>query len=178
VTGPPSLRDLFFGFMRVALSGFGGVMPWARRMIVDDEQWMTNAEFVDLLALAQLLPGPNIVNVSIGVGARFHGAAGAVVAFSGLMLAPVALVIVLGMLYARFGHLAPLRRAFPGIAAVAAGMVIAMALRIAPLLRGRPAAVVITVLAFLGAGVMRWPLGWVVLGLAPVSIALAAWERK
>jgi chromate transporter len=164
--------------MRVALSGFGGVMPWARRMIVDDRHWMSDADFVDLLALAQLLPGPNIVNVSIGVGGRFHGAAGALVAFAGLMLAPVMLVIVLGILYARFGHLAPLRRAFPGIAAVAAGMVIAMALRIAPLLRGRPAAVAIAVLAFLGAGVLRWPLGWVVLSLAPLSIALATWDRR
>lgn len=139
---------------------------------------MSEEEFVDLLAIAQLLPGPNIVNVAIGVGARFHGGLGAVVAFAGLIVAPVTLVIVLGTLYARFGHLAPLRRAFPGIAAVAAGMVIAMALRIAPLLRGRRAAIVIAVLAFLGAGVLRWPLGWVVLTLAPLSVAIAAWERR
>lgn len=162
----------------MALSGFGGVMPWARRMMVEEKRWMSEAEFVDLLALSQLLPGPNIVNVAIGVGTRFHGAPGALVAFAGLMVAPVALCIVLGLLYARFGDLAPLRRAFPGIAAVAAGMVIAMALRIAPLLRGRRAALGIAVLAFLGAGIMRWPLGWVVLALAPLSIALAAWERR
>jgi chromate transporter len=174
----PSLGGLFFGFMRVALSAFGGVLPWARRMIVDDRRWMTDAEFVDILALAQLLPGPNIVNVSIGVGARFHGAIGALVAFGGLMLAPVALVIALGLLYLHVGQLAPLRRAFPGIAAVAAGMVIAMALRIAPLLRGRPAAIAIAALAFLGAGVLRLPLGWVVLVLAPISVALAAWGRR
>jgi len=177
VTGP-SLGGLFFGFMRVALSGFGGVLPWARRMIVEEKRWMSDAEFVDLLALSQLLPGPNIVNVAIGVGARFHGAAGAVIAFAGLMLAPVTLMIVLGTLYLGFGHLAPLRRAFPGIAAVAAGMVIAMALRITPLLRRRRAAIAISVLAFLGAGVLRWPLGWVVLSLAPVSVALARWEGR
>ena len=138
---------------------------------------MSEVDFVDLLAISQLLPGPNIVNVAIGVGARFHGAVGAVVAFLGLMVAPVSVCIVLGTLYARFGDVAPLRRAFPGIAAVAAGMVIAMALRIAPLLRGRHVAIAIAILAFLGAGIMRWPLGWVVLTLAPVSVALAARER-
>jgi chromate transporter len=146
-------------------------------MMVEEKRWMSEIDFVDLLAISQLLPGPNIVNVAIGVGARFHGAVGAVVAFLGLMVAPVTVCIVLGTLYARFGDVAPLRRAFPGIAAVAAGMVIAMALRIAPLLRGRRVAIAIAILAFLGAGVMRWPLGWVVLTLAPVSVALAARER-
>jgi len=152
-------------------------MPWARRMMVEEKRWMSEIDFVDLLAISQLLPGPNIVNVAIGAGARFHGAVGAVVAFLGLMVAPVTVCIVLGTLYAHFGDVAPLRRAFPGIAAVAAGMVIAMALRIAPLLRGRRVAIAIAILAFLGAGLMRWPLGWVVLTLAPVSVALAARER-
>ena len=173
---PVTLAQLFFGFLRVALSGFGGVMPWARRMMVD-ERWMSEAEFVDLLALCQLLPGPNIVNVSIAVGARFHGVTGALVAFAGLMVAPTVLVIALGVLYLQLGHLAPLRRAFSGIAAVAAGMVIAMALRIATVLRGRPLAVGIAVLAFVGAGILRWPLGWIVLGLAPLSILIAARTR-
>lgn len=168
--------QLFFGFLRVALSGFGGVMPWARRMMVD-ERWMSEAEFVDLLALCQLLPGPNIVNVSIAVGARFHGVTGAVAAFAGLMIAPTALVIALGVLYLELGHLAALRRAFSGVAAVAAGMVIVMALRIATVLRGRPLAIGIAILAFVGAGILRWPLGWIVLGLAPLSILIAARHR-
>ena len=175
--GAVTLPMLFFGFMRVALSGFGGVMPWARRMIVDERRWMTEAEFVDVLALCQLLPGPNIVNVAIAVGGRFQGVTGAVVAFAGLMIAPIALVIALGVLYLELGHLAPLRRAFSGIAAVAAGMVIAMALRIAVVLHGRPLAIAVALLAFLGAGVLRWPLGWVVLALAPLSILIAARTR-
>jgi chromate transporter len=174
---PVTLAMLFFGFLRVALSGFGGVMPWARRMMVDERRWMSEAEFVDLLALCQLLPGPNIVNVAIAVGARFHGLTGALVAFAGLMIGPTALVIALGLLYLQLGHLAPLRRAFSGIAAVAAGMVIAMALRIAVVLRGRPFAVVVAVLAFVAAGILRWPLGWIVLALAPLSILVAARTR-
>ena len=178
MTAPPvSLAGLFAGFLRVGLSGFGGVMPWARRMMVEERRWLTEAEFVDILALCQLLPGPNIVNVSIAVGTRFHGVAGALAAFTGLMVAPVTLVIVLGLLYARLDHLVPLRAAFSGIAAVAAGMVIAMAFRIAGVLRGRPVAIAIALAAFLGAGVLRWPLGWLVLVLAPLSVIIAARSR-
>ena len=146
-------------------------------MVVDEKQWMSEIEFVEVLSLAHVLPGPNIVNVSVAVGARFHGALGAVAAFAGLMVAPVALVIVLGTLYARFGHLAPLRSAFSGVAAVAAGMVITMALRMTTVLRPRPAAMVIALLAFVGIAVMRWPLAWVMLILAPVSIAMSVIQR-
>jgi chromate transporter len=152
-------------------------MPWARRMMVEERRWLTEAQFVDILALCQLLPGPNIVNVSIAVGTRFHGVTGALAAFTGLMVAPITLVIVLGLLYAGLDHLAPLRAAFSGISAVAAGMVIAMAFRIAGVLRRRPAAIAIALVAFAGAGIMRWPLAWLVVVLAPVSVAIAARSR-
>jgi chromate transporter len=65
VTGPPPLSDLFLGFMRVALSGFGGVVPWARRMIVDEKHWMSDADFVDLYALGRAAPGPNMMIVTL-----------------------------------------------------------------------------------------------------------------
>jgi chromate transporter len=176
---PPAVSRsaLFLGFLRVALSGFGGVMPWARRMIVEDKRWMGEREFLDLLALCQLLPGPNIVNVSIAVGARFHGISGALLAFTGLMLGPLTLIVALGLLYAGYGHAAPVRGALSGISAVAAGLVIAMALRMAGTLRARPVALVIALLGFTGAGILRVPLGWVVLVLAPLSVALAAAAR-
>ena len=177
-TPPVSLGALFLGFFRTSLSGFGGVLPWARRMIVDERRWLTEAEFLDILAVCQLLPGPNIVNVAIAVGARFHGVVGSVVAFLGLIAGPLALVVFLGMLYARYADLAPLRGALRGISAVAAGLVIAMGLRSARAVQGRPAAIVIAGLAFAGAGLLRWPLHWIVLALAPVSIAIAAWERR
>jgi chromate transporter len=153
------------------------VLPWARRMIVDEKQWMDELQFVEVLSIAHLLPGPNIVNVAIAVGARFHGVRGALTAFAGLMVVPVTLVIALGLLYARFGALAPLRSAFSGIAAVAAGMVITMGLRATMVLRGRHVAIVIAVLAFVAVAVLRWPLGWIVLALGPVGVAVAVWER-
>ena len=139
---------------------------------------MTEREFVDVLALCQLLPGPNIVNVAITVGSRFHGAAGAILAVAGLLTGPMAVIVALGLLYGRYGHLAPVRGALSGISAVAAGLVIAMAVRIAGTLRGRPAAFAIAALSFAGVGILRIPLGWVVLVLAPLSVALLAAARS
>src|SRR5690349_2770346 len=101
----PSLLALFLGFLSVGLFGFGGVLPWARRMVVEQRRWMTAAEFTDMLGLCQFLPGGNIMNVTIALGARFHGAAGAATAFVGLMAAPVAIVIALGVIYDRFAEL-------------------------------------------------------------------------
>jgi chromate transporter len=146
-------------------------------MMVEDHRWLSEREFVDILALCQLLPGPNIVNVTIAVGARFHGAVGAVVAFTGLMIVPVTLMVVLGTLYVRYGQAAALRGPLSGIAAVAAGLVLAMALRMGTTLRGRHEALLVAAVTFVAAGVARWPLGWIVLGIAPVSVALAAATR-
>jgi chromate transporter len=146
-------------------------------MIVDQKRWMSEREFLDVLAVCQLLPGPNIVNVSIAVGSRFHGLAGAVMAFTGLMIGPLTVILVLGTLYAGYGHVDPVRGALRGIGAVAAGLVVAMALRMAATLRGRPAALAVAALGFVGAGILRVPLGWVVLVLAPLSVLLAAVAR-
>ncbi|MBV8576720.1 MAG: chromate transporter, partial [Acetobacteraceae bacterium] len=97
----PTIGALFSGFFSTGISGFGGTLPWARRMLVEQRRWLTGPEFTDTLALCQFLPGPNVVNLSIAVGARFQGAAGALAAITGLLAAPVAIVIVLGVIYAR-----------------------------------------------------------------------------
>src|SRR5262245_13561492 len=95
-THVPSLAELFIGFMVVAVSAFGGVLPFARRMVVEQRRWLTGREFTNLLALGQFLPGPNIVNVSVCIGQRFHGWRGSVVAVLGMLAAPTAVVLVLG----------------------------------------------------------------------------------
>lgn len=97
----PSLLALFWGFFTVGMFGFGGVLPWARRMVVEQKRWMSATEFTDMLGLCQFLPGGNIMNVTIALGARFHGVAGAAIAFIGLMAAPVASVIALGVNWPR-----------------------------------------------------------------------------
>src|SRR5215475_4565424 len=132
----PRLAQLFVAFVTVSLSGFGGVLAWTRRMIVERRQWMTPEEFNAAYSLCNFLPGPNIVNFSVVFGSRIAGAWGAVVALAGLLGPPVALVLVLGALYARFGAVEPVRRALGGIAPAAAGLMLANAAKMcAPLLR-------------------------------------------
>ena len=172
-----TLGVLFVGFLRVALSGFGGVLAWARRMIVEERRWLSDADFTDMLSLCQFLPGPNIVNVSIYIGARFRGPLGSLAAFSGLMLAPMAIVLGLALLYDRFGGADIVRGGFRGIAAAAAGLVIAMALKMAAPHRLRPLSLAFGLTAFVAVGVLRWPMLEVLLALAPLSVA-TAWLRR
>src|SRR5215472_9942259 len=135
-TAPPavarlSLSELFFGFLKVGISGFGGVMPFARRMIVEERRWLTEAEFLDVLSLSQFLPGPNIVNVSVIIGRRFHGVSGSIAATSGLMLMPLIVVLLLATLYAQFAQIDAVRNALGGMSASASGLILATALKLA-----------------------------------------------
>jgi chromate transporter len=175
----PALTELFRAFVIVSLSGFGGALPWARRMIVDQKRWMTTEEFNETFALAQFLPGPNVINFSVVFGSRFGGAAGAAVALGGLLGPPLVIVTVLAVLYARFGDLEMLSRILAGITAAAAGLLIAVVVKMAaPLFVTRwnsgPA---IAILAFIGVAIMHWPLPWVFVALAPVSVALSWFKR-
>ncbi|HXD46528.1 MAG TPA: chromate transporter [Pseudolabrys sp.] len=171
----PALTELFVSFVKVALSGFGGALPWARRMIVEQKGWMTAQEFNEAFALSQFLPGPNVVNFSVVFGARFGGAPGAAAAFLGLMLPPLAIVLVLAALYARYGDMPALGRILSGVTCAAVGLLIAVVAKMAmPLFAGRRDwAPLIAIVAFTGVAILRWPLPYVFLGLAPVSIALA-----
>jgi chromate transporter len=170
-------RALFLCFLAMGLTSFGGVLPWARRMLVEERGWLTSKEFLDGLSLGQILPGPNVVNLSIMVGARFHGAIGAVLAFSGLMLAPFAIIMSLAVLYTQFGHLAAVQRAFSGTAAATAGLIVAMGLNMLAKQSKSWRSVGITLLAFCGAGVLGLPLLAVLAVLTPISIFLI-WSQR
>jgi chromate transporter len=154
------------------------VLPFARRALVERRSWLTPDDFNETLSLCQSLPGPNIVNLSIAVGARACGWRGSVAALAGLVGAPVVIVIALGVLYGRFGGLEQVRHAIVGLAAAAAGLVIATAARMAePLLRRRALTAAPFILAaFIAVGVFRLPLPYVLLVLAPLSIAIM-WRR-
>jgi chromate transporter len=177
-----TVAALFLAFLKMGLSGFGGVLPWARRVLVEERGWLTEQEFAETLSLCQFLPGPNIVNVSIHVGARFRGALGSLAAVSGLMLAPCAIVIGLGVLYSRYGQIGPVQDAIGGVAAAAAGLVVAMGIKMAKPIVRRPAAVAFCVASFVAVGMLQWPLILVLLALAPLGVAAAfaeaAWGRR
>jgi chromate transporter len=178
-TERPSLGELFKAFLIVSVSGFGGALPWARRMIVEQRRWMTAEEFNDAFALAQFLPGPNLVNFSVVFGLRFGGRMGAFVAFAGLLGPPLVIVTILAILYAQFGDLEVLSRILKGVTAAAAGLLIAVVAKMAmPMFLKRwNSAPVIAMLAFLGVAIMQLPLPWVFVVLAPVSVVLAWFKR-
>jgi chromate transporter len=176
----PSLFEIFVAFAAIALYGFGGVLAWSRRMVVDEREWMTPEEFNEAYAVCQFLPGPNVVNFSVVFGSRFRGPLGAAVALAGLMGPPMLIVLAIGALYTRYGDIAALQRAFGGMTAAAAGLVIGIVAKMAqPLLRERVGlAPAIAVLVFVAVGVLRWPIYWVLPVLVPVSIAVAWWVRR
>jgi chromate transporter len=154
----PTIFDLFAGFFVVGVCGFGGVLPWARRMIVEQRKWLTQAEFTEMLGLCQFLPGGNIMNVTIALGSRFRGIPGAAACFVGLMTAPVAIVIGLGFVYDQYADFAPVRRAFVALSAAAAAYLLASAWKIAAPLKGRTLAIGVAACTFVVIAVLRLPL--------------------
>jgi chromate transporter len=176
----PPLGELMIAFAKVSLSGFGGVLPWWRRMLVEDKGWMTADEFNKLFAMCQFLPGPNVVNMAAVYGLRLYGVLGAIAAVLALALPPIALMIVVGLAYARFGAAPGISGALAGLSAGVAGLMIATALRIGePIFKRRlgPEAFVAAA-AFVAIGILRLPLLPVLAALAPASIALAWWMRR
>src|SRR6266516_2515387 len=138
---PPGLSALFVAFAKISLAGFGGVLVWARRGIVDQHRWMTAEEFNETFALCHFLPGPNIVNLSVVFGARFRGIAGGIAAFAGLIGPPMVIATILAALYARYGEIDVLRRILAGVSCAAIGLLIAVVLRMMmPLVKKREVA--------------------------------------
>jgi chromate transporter len=179
-TSPPTLFTLFVAFAKMSLAGFGGVLVWARRGIVDQHKWMTADEFNETFALCHFLPGPNIVNLTFVFGARLRGLPGAIAAFSGLVGPPALIMVVMGALYQRYGEIEALRRILSGIACAAIGLMLAVVFRMMmPLVKRRDVtALLMLVAVFIAIGVFRLPLAAVVLVAIPLSIAITWWMRK
>jgi chromate transporter len=177
---PPGLIELFVAFAKMSLAGFGGVLVWARRAIVDQHKWMTADEFNETFALCHFLPGPNIVNLSVVFGSRFRGIPGGIAAFAGLVGPPVVIVTILAALYARYGEIDALRRILAGVSCAAVGLLIAVVFRMMmPLLKKRDlvgTAVLATV--FIAVGLLRLPLPAVLLVAIPLSLAITFAMRR
>lgn len=176
----PGLIELFVAFAKMSLAGFGGVLVWARRAIVDQHRWMTPEEFNEAFALCHFLPGPNIVNLSVVFGARFRGIPGSIAAFLGLVGPPVVIVTVLAAVYARYGEIPALQRTLTGVSCAAIGLFLAVIARMMmPLLKKRdPVALVLLAAVFVAIGLLRLPLVPVLLTAIPLSIAVTFVMRK
>src|SRR5580704_2875820 len=172
-----TLPALFLAFLEVSMLGFGGPIVWARRIIVERRRWLSDPEFADILSLCQFLPGPNVVSITVCIGAKFRGPAGALASLLGFIVIPWTVGFALGALLLSYAHAGPLQGILHGIAAAAAGLIIATGLRFLSPHRRRPIALGFAALAFAGLAIVKLPLLIVVLGLAPLSIAAARPQR-
>ncbi|MEI7612955.1 MAG: chromate transporter [Betaproteobacteria bacterium] len=179
---PRSLTDLFVSFTLLALQGFGGVLAVVQRELVERKRWMTREEFVENWAVAQIMPGPNVVNIALMVGARYFGLRGALAAMAGMLAVPLVLVLLLAFVYAQYTSQPQVVGALRGMGAVAAGLIIATgfklfaALKVNPL--GIPMCVTLGLACFCSIAIMHWPLPWVLLGLGGIGCFLAYRQLK
>jgi chromate transporter len=169
---PPTARTLFFEFARMGLSGFGGVLPFVRRSVVERNRWLNDRDFVEILSLGQVLPGPNVINLALMLGLRFAGLRGAVAAFSGLVFVPMVVVLCAMGLYLRYQDVPQVRQMLSGMTAVAAGLVLSTGVKLAQSQPRSVRALVVGVAAFLAIGWLRWPLLPVMAVLVPLALVL------
>ena len=175
---PPTRLQLFLAFTETGLLGFGGAAALARSIIVERRRWMTERDYAEILAVGQVLPGPNVGNTSVMIGRRFHGLTGALAASAGFYAVPLVLLTGLLLLYDAFGDEPAAAPFLHGIAAAAAGMVIGTALKMGQKLKPPPEAVAIGLLAAAAAAWLRLPLPLIVLILAPLAIGAAFRRQK
>jgi len=174
---PRSRTDLFVSFTLLALQGFGGVLAVVQRELVENKRWMTREEFVEEWAVAQIMPGPNVVNLSIALGSRYFGFTGALAAVAGLIACPLLVLLALALIYARFSSDAHMVGAVRGMGAVAAGLITATGLKLMPALRknvlGVPLSAALGAASFVAIAWFKLPLLWVLLAVGGCGCVLA-----
>lgn len=170
----PDCGQLFMGFFVLGLTGFGGVLPMARHMLVDKRRWLTADQFTELLGLCQFLPGGNIINLSVALGMEFRGLRGALSAILGLILAPTICVVLLGLVYARYQNEPLVEHLFAGMAAAAAGLLLSTGIKMLSPLRGKWRQLTLVAAGIIAIALFRVPMLPVMLVLAPVSIFICA----
>lgn len=175
---PPTVAQIFIGFLTLGLTAFGGALPLARREIVERHKWLNGEEFTDLLGLCQFLPGGNVINLSVAIGMKFRGLPGALAGLLGLIGGPSLIVIGLGVLYQHTHDDPRIRHLFAGLAAAAAGLLVSMAVKLAWPLRLKIEMAVIAALAFVGIAFLRFPLLPTMLVLTPISIVWASRVKR
>lgn len=177
---PQSLTDLFVSFTLLALQGFGGVLAVVQRELVEKKRWLTREEFVEEWAVAQIMPGPNVVNLSLMIGHRYFGLRGAMAALAGMLTVPLLVVLALALVYAQFAANPGVAGALRGMGAVAAGLIAATGLKLMSALKmhplGLPLCITLAVLCFTGIALLRLPLVYVLLGLGVTACTLT-WRK-
>lgn len=177
-TQTANTREIFSGFATVGLSGFGGVLPWVRRTVVDQRGWLSPSEFNGMLGMCQLVPGPSILSLAVCVGFRLAGWRGSVAAFCGLVLGPLVLVLLIASVYAQTIHLPAVAGLLRGISAVGIGLLLATGIKMLREGLRQPLGLLIIVPIVLALVVLKWPLHVVIPAALPCAAALAAWQIR
>ncbi|PUE52941.1 chromate transporter [Limnohabitans parvus] len=174
---PRSKTDLFVSFTLLALQGFGGVLAVVQRELVEKKRWMTREQFVEDWAVAQIMPGPNVVNLSLMIGGRYFGLPGALAGLAGMLAAPLVVVLLLAVAFGGVSDAFWAQGALRGMGAVSAGLIAAVGLKLIGALRnnlmGMPVCIALATASFVGVGLLRWPLAYVLLGTGLVACGWA-----
>ncbi len=179
---PESLSDLFVSFTLLALQGFGGVLGVVQRELVDNKRWLTREEFIEDWSVAQIMPGPNVINLALIVGGRYFGLKGALVGLAGMLVVPLVLVLALALVYSNFAEHAGVAGALRGMGAVASGLILATGIKLISALKtnvlGWRWCAVLGLSCLVGIVVIRLPLAYVLFGLGGLAFTLAYQRLK
>ena len=177
---PSSTKELFMAFTLLALQGFGGVLAVAQRVLCEQKRWVSREQFVEILAVAQILPGPNVCNVALMIGDRFFGWRGAFAALAGMTAVPLVIVLLLTALYAHYALNPAVAGALRGMGAVSAGLIVGTGCKLVAALRSNPmrtpVCAVLLLASFAAVALLRWPLVWVILALGMAACSIA-WRQ-
>ena len=169
----PSRRALFLAFLQIGVSAFGGALPWGRRVLVEDRQWLSDKEFTEIVTVCQAVPGPNMVNLAVFMGTRYHGVIGALIAFAGIVVVPLCILLVLNALYHAFSDLPQVRSAMTGMAAAATAYLLYMSLKMGGPFYRRPLGVVLCAASAALAFFAHWHMALVLLVCGSVGVVLS-----
>jgi chromate transporter len=169
----PSRRELFLAFLKIGVSAFGGALPWARRVLVEEKGWIEDREFTDILTVCQAVPGPNVVNTAVFIGTRYHGVLGGILCLVGLIGAPFVLLLALSQLYHSFAHIATVKSAMQGMSIVATSYLVYMSLKMAKPFYKKKVAVALCIVATSLSVFLHWHMALVLLAAGFVGVVLS-----
>ena len=169
----PSRRALFLAFLQIGVSAFGGALPWGRRVLVEDRKWLDEREFTEIVTVCQAIPGPNMVNLAVFVGTRYHGVVGALLAFSGIVGVPLVILLLLNSVYHAFAHVPQVQSAMHGMAAVATAYLLYMSFKMGGPFWKRPWGIVLCAAAAALAIFAQWHMALVLAVCGAVGVALS-----
>ncbi len=177
---PRSLGEIFLCFTWLAVQSVGGAAPIAQRELVERKRWLTSQEFLDDWTVAQIMPGPNVVNLSLILGDRHFGLRGAAAALAGMIVVPLLFVLCIAIVYTQYASYPVVENALRGMSAVAAGLIVGTGLKLLAMLKknpiGLPSAMFFVCATFVLIALLHWPLLAVLLSMGATA-SLLAWIR-